>query len=560
MLRMKEEGLLDCKLRPFSRLLAASLFVAFAQTPTISDLATTDDGYHVYFRVNASAQIGGVYRLSENRVEPLLIDPRYDLSPSQVTQRYVSPAVSDDGRTVVAQFDFRCSCCSFCIGRPNYVRSVVMQRGVFSTNPGGFGSLSANGRFLFHAGTRRSIGIDEQYRHLRDLGQNGDDIDTGLAPLTFRYAVSNDGRVINRGTADSDGVVIWSRASGARRLPIPHKVADAAINSGGTYVAYEALPGGVALLDLTSNSLFPISDSGKRVSFASVAGRVVFIENGRAFDYDIASRRRRQLYPGEVTDVVESTNGNVAYVVNEQSQIVRIELPSLESRIVYTRLRGFFTSTATEVLVPGSLFPLRGPLPVQSAQASFPLPTELGGVRVTVGGVPAPIVSVEPSGLVFQVPQSLSADTVTVDITVDRARLTTGFTAAVRQRDARFLPATFPSAGGQPAVYHEGFTGVVTEASPARSYETVHLYGVAFGSVDAAIPDGLPVPSSPPARVTDPPRCTLSRFPDPAVDIALAPGFAGIYQINVTIPRNVSVFTSQLSCGGSALASIAVAP
>jgi uncharacterized protein (TIGR03437 family) len=52
----------------------------------------------------------------------------------------------------------------------------------------------------------------------------------------------------------------------------------------------------------------------------------------------------------------------------------------------------------------------------------------------------------------------------------------------------------------------------------------------------------------------------MSRFPDPAVGIALAPGFAGIYQINVTIPRNVSVFTSQLWCGGSALASIAVAP
>jgi uncharacterized protein (TIGR03437 family) len=540
--------------------LAASLISALAQTPVITDLATTDDGFHIYFRINDFPEVGGIYRLSENRLEPIFLDPPRDTFSPLTRRRYISPTVSANGQTVVGQFDFHCSGGSQCIPRPSYFSAVVMQRGHVSTSAGGFGSLSANGRFLFHAGTRVSIGINEQTRHLRDLGPNGDDIDTGLAPETFRYAVTDDGRVINRGTSGSSGAVIWSRESGMRRLIVPYPIADAAINAWGTFVAVQAAPQGIALLDLSSSALLPISESGTRVSFASVAGRVVFIENGRAFDYDIASRRRRQLYPGEVTDVVESTNGNVAYVVNEQSQIVRIELPSLESRIVYTRLRGLFTSTATEVIVPGSLFPLRGPLPVQSAQASFPLPTELGGVRVTIGGVPAPIVSVEPSGLVFQVPQSLSADTVTVDITVDRARLTTGFTAAVRQRDARFLPATFPSAGGQPAVYHEGFTGVVTEASPARSYETVHLYGVAFGSVDAAIPDGLPVPSSPPARVTDPPRCTLSRFPDPAVDIALAPGFAGIYQINVTIPRNVSVFTSQLSCGGSALASIAVAP
>ena len=554
MLRMKEEGLLDCKLKPFSHILAASLFTALSQTPAITDLATTDDGYHVYFRINDSPYIGGVYRLNENRLEPLLIDPRYDLSPGQVTTRYTSPAVSSDGRTVVAQYDFRCSGGSFCIPRGSYTQAYVFQRGVFSTNPSGFGSLSSNGRFLFHAGTRVDVLNNERHRHLRDLAQNGDDIDTGLAPQTFRYAVTDDGRVINRGTNDSDGVVIWSRQAGVRRLPIPHKVADAAIDSSGTYVAYQTAPRGIGLLNLISNSLYPISDSGTRVSFASVAGRVAFIENGRAFDYDIATLRRRQLYDGEVTDVVEAANGNIAYVVNAQSQIVRIELPSLENQIVYSRLRGLFTSTATEVLVPGSLFSLRG---------SLPLPAELNGARVIIDGVSAPIVSVDPSGIVFQVPQSLPNDTATVDIAIERAGrtlLTTGFTAAVRKRDARFLPATFPTSNGPPVIYHQGFAGIVSESNPARSHETVHLYGTGFGPVDAVIPDGSPAPSNPPARVVDPPQCTMTRFPDPAVDIALAPGFAGIYQINVAIPRNVSVFTSQLSCGGIALASIPVAP
>ncbi len=42
MLRMKEEGLLDCKLKPFSHILAASLFTALSQTPAITDLATTE--------------------------------------------------------------------------------------------------------------------------------------------------------------------------------------------------------------------------------------------------------------------------------------------------------------------------------------------------------------------------------------------------------------------------------------------------------------------------------------------------------------------------------------
>ncbi|MBM3753467.1 MAG: hypothetical protein FJW38_05760 [Acidobacteria bacterium] len=560
MLRMKEEGLLDCKLRLFSHILTASLFAVLAQIPVISDLATTDDGYLVYFRINDSPEIGGVYRLSENRLEPFLSDPPRDLLFYIFDRRYLSPAVSANGQTVIGQYTFRCGGGSSCIPYPNYTSADVFRADGRRTGFGGFGSLSANGRFLFHAGRRVSIGINEQYRHLADL-ENGDDIDTGLATQTFRYAVTDDGRVINRATPDSKGVVIWSRQGGARRLAFPFnpEIVDAAINSIGTHVAYQAEPRGIGLLHLASNSIYPISDSGARVSFASVAGRVVFIENGRAFDYEIASGRRRQLYDGEVTDVIESANGNVAYVVNARLQIVRIDLPSLENRIVFTRLRGLFTSTATEAIVPGSLHVLRGPLPVQSAQSSFPLPAELNGLRVSIDGQPAPIVSVDPAGVVFQVPHSLPNDTTRLSVSIGKL-LSTELNTAVRQRQARFLPATFPASNGQPLVFHEGFTGIVSGANPARSHETIHLYGVGFGAVDTAIPDGFPAPANPPARVTNPPFCTMSRFPDPAVDIALAPGFAGIYQINVTIPRNVSIFTSQLSCGGIAFASIPVAP
>lgn len=438
-----------------------------------------------------------------------------------------------------------------------------MLAGVFSTNPGGFGSLSRNGRFLFHAGTRIDLVNNERHRHLRDLSQNGDDIDTGLATQTFRHAVSDNGLVINRGVSESDNLVMWSRIVGPRRLPAPAPVADAAIDSSGTYVVYQLAPRGIFLLHLASSQITPISDTGARISFANGAGRVVFIENGRAFDYDIATRRRRQLYEGEVTDAIEAANGNVAYVLNAQSQIVRIELPSLENRIVYTRLRGLFTSTVNEIIVPGSLLSLRGALPVEAAYASFPLPTDLNGVRVTIGGIPAPIVSVGPSGLLVQVPQSLPNDAPPINITIDRAGsrlLSTSLTASVRQKDARFLPATFPTAYGEPAVYHQGFAGRVTDISPARSGETIHLYGVGFGNVDIAVPDGSPAPANPPARVTSPPLCTMSRFNPPDVDIALAPGFAGLFQINVTIPRNVSIFTSELNCGWPVVASIPVAP
>jgi uncharacterized protein (TIGR03437 family) len=85
-------------------------------------------------------------------------------------------------------------------------------------------------------------------------------------------------------------------------------------------------------------------------------------------------------------------------------------------------------------------------------------------------------------------------------------------------------------------VLHEGFTGIVTESSPASPGEAITVYMSGLGPVDER------------GRVDGGFGCTFN-FTDAAVEYAgAAPAFTGFYQVNVRVPpvRGVAAF---LSCG-----------
>ena len=176
---------------------------------------------------------------------------------------------------------------------------------------------------------------------------------------------------------------------------------------------------------------------------------------------------------------------------------------------------------------------------VEQAQA-IPLPTSLGGVSVTINGVAAPLLFVSGGQVNLQVPFATSGTLATIALNNNG---TTSNEVVVPV--AQTSPAIFSVEGtgfGPGIVVHADFS-LVSEALPAAAGETVVIFLTGLGPLDPPIADGAPGPEAEPfSRTTDSSIQVL--FGGEAGTLLFsgaAPGFVGLYQINVTIPNPVVV-------------------
>jgi uncharacterized protein (TIGR03437 family) len=155
-------------------------------------------------------------------------------------------------------------------------------------------------------------------------------------------------------------------------------------------------------------------------------------------------------------------------------------------------------------------------------------------VEVTINGLPAPIYAVSPTRIDCVVPYGVSGTVATIVATVGGAR-----SNAVEVPLAATSPGIFSLAQnglGDAAILHANFT-VVNAGSPARPGETVQVYLTGLGAVNPRVADGAAAPGSEPlARVTGALRVTVGGRPANVSFQGLAPGLAGLYQLNVQIP------------------------
>lgn len=199
-------------------------------------------------------------------------------------------------------------------------------------------------------------------------------------------------------------------------------------------------------------------------------------------------------------------------------------------------------------VVPGSLVSLFGSGLAQSiAQAgSFPLPTALGGASVTVGGVTAPLLYAGPTQINFQVPFEIPAGSATVSVSVG------GTPAATRSIAVRgAAPGIFLLDQGHAAALNQDFS-VNGPGRPAAPGSVLQVFLTGLGAVDHPVPNGAAAPADPLSRV---PGVTASIAGQPAslLFAGLAPGFAGLYQVNVVVPQIApGGYPLQISAGGAA--------
>jgi len=203
------------------------------------------------------------------------------------------------------------------------------------------------------------------------------------------------------------------------------------------------------------------------------------------------------------------------------------------------------TSAASYVtgLVPGGLATIFGSgftstAGIQVAQ-SFPLPLQIDGVSVMVGGIAAPLPALANVNGAQQINFVTPWDVANV-----RPDQTTSVVVSVNGVSS--IPVQPPFADLQPALYlydgtyaaaqHGSGYALITSGNPAQPGEIVILYADGLGLVQAAVALGAAAPSSPPSTTVVNPVVTIGGAQADVFFSGLAPGFANLYQLNVQVP------------------------
>lgn len=176
-------------------------------------------------------------------------------------------------------------------------------------------------------------------------------------------------------------------------------------------------------------------------------------------------------------------------------------------------------------MVPGSLASVFGINLAPTPQgATLPLPTRLNGVRLLVNGAPANLLFVGETQINFLVPEGLTAGT--AQIQVENAVGTSNAVAAqvFTERPAIF----FDAASGIAAALVNG-TSAITSSRPIAAGEILEIYCTGLGAFSDPATSTLRVPL----------RVTVGGVHAEVLFAGLAPGFNGLYQVNVRIPAGV---------------------
>ncbi len=226
---------------------------------------------------------------------------------------------------------------------------------------------------------------------------------------------------------------------------------------------------------------------------------------------------------------------------------VAFQAPTFSGSGVYLNPNGVVNAASsapfTAQLSPGEFVTLYGSgLANTTATSNLPFQTQFNNVQVFINQVAAPIYYVSPTQISIVVPYITTSDSV-AQIYVVSNGVTSNLVSAFTGLTSTGV-FTEPVGGlGTAAALHPDYS-VVTESSPAQIGETVAVYLTGMGIVIPRVADGTAAPISPLSYTSATPLVYLLDTADhylqaPVIFSGLAPGFAGLYQINFTVPSGL---------------------
>lgn len=342
-------------------------------------------------------------------------------------------------------------------------------------------------------------------------------------------------------------------------------IAEIAIDTAGQTPAFQSYNGGLRGIPGGGQGTVILSESTREISEKTGAGGATFDIGGREpFRIDSNSRGSRGS-PGKADHVnmavgVAKDGRADAFVgvqvgsVSERSQrhglFFGVRAPTLTGGGVFVNPLGIVNGASFAIppfpIAPGSVVALFGTKLAPDGtdarpQTPAPLPASLSGVSVLVDGTAAPLYSVRPDQINFQLPFTAKAPSVQIAVSNNG-----NVSNPVEVKVAATSPGVFLSGGGSPgsgAVTHSDFS-LVSREHPAERGEWISIFLTGLGEVSPAVPEGVAAPSSPLSELADREgvRVLFNRIPATEIGyVGLAPNLVGTYQMNVRIPSDASL-------------------
>jgi uncharacterized protein (TIGR03437 family) len=184
-------------------------------------------------------------------------------------------------------------------------------------------------------------------------------------------------------------------------------------------------------------------------------------------------------------------------------------------------------------LAAGSLFSIYGSqLSDGTDQATqLPLPLQLAGTTVTVGGVAAPLLYVGAGQINAQVPYNLPAGPASVTVSSGDGPIAQSTIQIAAAAPGLFLIYGTSHLAAQNADYSLNAKG---NGTPSGGIVVVYFTGQ--GAVDQPVTSGAGAPSTAPAKVVANVTATIAGLPAKVLFAGLTPGTVGLAQANLTVP------------------------
>jgi uncharacterized protein (TIGR03437 family) len=307
----------------------------------------------------------------------------------------------------------------------------------------------------------------------------------------------------------------------------------------------QGIPEGLISFKLVDAYGIPVS--GAPVSFTSRGGGTLQNANTVTDTYGVAGAQ----------PILGSQPGSYSYVgVAGGLRVTFSGTARLQPAITANSIVNAASAAPGTPVAPGSYISIFGSnlsdFTDTASSANLPLAIDLVNVSFDVpsAGISAPghLIYASPNQVNVQVPWELQGQTsAQVKVTID---YTTGNVVSLPL--SNFAPAFFEASAGAVAAL-DGSNKPINSGNPARRGQVVQLFANGLGPVSNQPASGEPAGSSPLAQTSNPATVTIGGQPASVLFSGLAPGFAGLYQINAMVPTGITPGTSPItvSIGGT---------
>jgi uncharacterized protein (TIGR03437 family) len=195
----------------------------------------------------------------------------------------------------------------------------------------------------------------------------------------------------------------------------------------------------------------------------------------------------------------------------------------------------------SDTIVPGEIISIYG-----SSLADAPVPASgnptvaLGSVSATLAGVSLPLFYVSPGQVNAVAPFGLPiGQTVQLIVTRDGIPSVPLRLAVLPSRPGIFTQSNTGSGAG--SVVDNTGAYVVDPAHPAHRGDVISIYCTGLGPVDQPVDITKPAPGTEPLPRVNGVSVIVGNNSAEVLYAGLAPGFFGLYQVNVRVPANALV-------------------